>query len=827
MLRITNIDKYFNKNKSNEIHVIDNTSLDFNDSGLVVLLGHSGSGKTTLLNVIGGLDKAKGSIQYDDVVIEKYKMTKMDAFRSKHIGYIFQNYNLLLENTVYENLEIALNLCGIYDKDEIDKRIRYCLTAVNMYKFKKRKAQALSGGQQQRIAIARALIKNPDIIIADEPTGNLDSKNTVEIMNIIKKISKTRLVLLVTHEEKIAKFYADRIISISDGKICDDEENHSDEGLDVSDHQNIYLKDLNKEEYNDINIYFDKENKVKLDIILKDGNIYINSYDGNIKVINQNCDAKIIDDHYRDIKLDDIDDFSFDTSDFDDIKGKRRLFNGFKEAFFGFFNVTKRKKLLYFCFFMLGMIIAGLMISYSDYRTIDANLYTSTDESIYFVEAEYIENVNMISAQYHDYSSIGIISTDIAYRNNFYYYASDEVIHKVIFGRENQKGEVLITKACADQIIKIYSDVGIKAYDDIFRFKLKANYKFYSISGIIDSDVIGTILFTHSDLFLSDYSNNYSVGLSSKEKYEPINKANLNEDTFLLNVKHMNSIYSNTIDIGDKTYEFGGFFRGDVDIIIEEKENIFSPSSGLAKLGLIDYSSTLGKNEALASVGSEYKIGDKITLNGTTFIVKDLFYNPDYYDFVIVNDNMYNELYHQTFHIRIDNENKSGVFVSVDKNSLDKLSGYNYYNLSDIYLDEYLSYNQKNRNSKLYSMIILALIICVFTFFINRSKMIHQIYTIGVKRSIGASRLNIYGMFIFEILIVTTFTSILGYSTVYILAMTFNNIMKSVMITISINFFYAIVGVLFIYLVNILFGLMPAILLMRKTPSEILAKYDI
>ena len=124
-------------------------------------------------------------------------------------------------------------------------------------------------------------------------------------------------------------------------------------------------------------------------------------------------------------------------------------------------------------------------------------------------------------------------------------------------------------------------------------------------------------------------------------------------------------------------------------------------------------------------------------------------------------------------------------------------------------------------------MIILTFIICVFTFFINRSKMIHQIYTIGVKRSIGASRLNIYSMFIFEILIVTTFTSILGYSTVYILAMIFNNIMKNVMITITINPFFAVIGVMFIYIVNILFGLLPAILLMRKTPSEIITKYDI
>lgn len=826
MLRITNIDKYFNKNKSNEIHVIDNTSLDFNDSGLVVLLGHSGSGKTTLLNVIGGLDKAKGSIQYDDVVIEKYKMTKMDAFRSKHIGYIFQNYNLLLENTVYENLEIALNLCGIYDKDEIDKRIRYCLTAVNMYKFKKRKAQALSGGQQQRIAIARALIKNPDIIIADEPTGNLDSKNTVEIMNIIKKISKTRLVLLVTHEEKIAKFYADRIISISDGKICDDEENHNDEGLDVSDHQNIYLKDLNKEEYNDINIYFDKENKVKLDIILKDGNIYINSYDANIKVINQNCDAKIIDDHYRDIKLDDIDDFSFDTSDFDDKKGKRRLFSGFKEAFFGFFNVTKRKKLLYFCFFMLGMIIAGLMISYSDYSTIDANLYTSIDESIYFVEAEYIEDVNMISnIQRKSAAFLEIPSSDISFDRNFNFYLSDEVIHKVIYGRENKKGEILISRACADQIIKNYSDIGIKGYEDVMKFKLCANY-YYSISGIIDSDVIDTILLTSSDFFMiSFYDFKYSVGFSNREQYDVVNEVDLNENTFLLNIKYMDYIYDEYFTIGDKTYEFGGFFKGDVDVIIEEKENLFDSSLGCVKARAVN--ENLEKDEALVSICSKYTIGDEIKIDDKTFIVKDLFYNPDYYDNIIINDEVYNELYHQRYNTTINNETKKGVYVSIDEASLDKLSGYNYYNLNEIYLEEYLLYNQMERNSKLYSMIILAFIICVFTFFINRSKMIHQIYTIGVKRSIGASRLNIYGMFIFEILIVTTFTSILGYSTVYILAMIFNNIMKSVMITISINFFYAIVGVLFIYLVNILFGLMPAILLMRKTPSEILAKYDI
>ena len=220
MIKITNLNKYFYHKKSNEIHVINNASFEFPKTGLITIFGESGSGKTTLMNVLGGLDDFyDGTIQIDDFTIKKYNSRKIDRIRNEKIGYIFQNYLLLQQRSVYDNLKLVLNMYDISEQEK-EERIDYVLEAVSMLKYKRKNVSELSGGQQQRVAIARALIKSPSMILADEPTGNLDPANATMISDLlfsmVEKHKKT--LILVTHDSKIAQ-KGDVCYSIKDGKL--------------------------------------------------------------------------------------------------------------------------------------------------------------------------------------------------------------------------------------------------------------------------------------------------------------------------------------------------------------------------------------------------------------------------------------------------------------------------------------------------------------------------------------------------------------------------------------------------------------------------------
>ena len=195
MIRVRNLNKFYNKGKKNEQHVLNNIDLSLGETGLVCILGESGSGKTTLLNTIGGLDTfAGGTIEINDTVLNKYDPAKIEPVRNEHFGYIFQNYYLLDDFSVAYNVKIALNRYHLTEEEK-DQRVEYVLSMLGMAKYKKKKVGKLSGGQQQRVSIARALVKSPDVILADEPTGNLDEENTLRTMSIVKSISKQCLVL--------------------------------------------------------------------------------------------------------------------------------------------------------------------------------------------------------------------------------------------------------------------------------------------------------------------------------------------------------------------------------------------------------------------------------------------------------------------------------------------------------------------------------------------------------------------------------------------------------------------------------------------------------
>lgn len=248
MVKLERLDKYFNKGKTNENHVLREISLELGDRGLVCILGESGSGKTTLLNTIGGLDTFRsGSVAVDDVVLKKYDSKRIEALRNQKFGYIFQNYYLLQDYTVAYNVKLALNVFDLTEEEK-DSRVDYVLESLGMSRYKKKRVSQLSGGQQQRVSIARALVKSPEIILADEPTGNLDEENTLKIMGILKSISKECLVILVSHERAIAQFFADRIIEIKDGQIQNDYENHASGAYQKMDDSNIYLRDMERED---------------------------------------------------------------------------------------------------------------------------------------------------------------------------------------------------------------------------------------------------------------------------------------------------------------------------------------------------------------------------------------------------------------------------------------------------------------------------------------------------------------------------------------------------------------------------------------------------
>jgi putative ABC transport system permease protein len=201
---------------------LDNVNINFRESEFVSILGPSGSGKTTLLNIIGGLDKYdSGDLIINEISTKKYKDRDWDSYRNHRIGFVFQSYNLIPHQSVLKNVELALTLSGI-GKHERKKRAIDALKQVGLGDHIHKRPNQMSGGQMQRVAIARALINNPDILLADEPTGALDSETSTQIMSLLKKISKNKLVIMVTHNPELAKEYSNRIISLKDGKITDD-----------------------------------------------------------------------------------------------------------------------------------------------------------------------------------------------------------------------------------------------------------------------------------------------------------------------------------------------------------------------------------------------------------------------------------------------------------------------------------------------------------------------------------------------------------------------------------------------------------------------------
>ena len=405
MIRINGLHKFFNKGRQNEIHVINNVNLDLPEKGIVAIFGKSGCGKTTLLNVIGGLDKfAEGSVTVEHQNIRE----KTDDIRNKYIGYIFQNYNLNKEESCFDNVADALRLCGITDEQTIEARVMAALANVGMDKYAKRTPDTLSGGQQQRIAIARAIVKNPKIILADEPTGNLDEANTVMIMDLLKAIAKDHLVLLVTHEANLVDYYCDTVIELQDGKVINIKQNEAANGFAARDKNHIYLGELNRSDITDenaeIQYYGDApEQPIKLKIINNGGKVYVQIDTAKVQIIDEFSEIKLKEGVYEEKVNENSVSKEIDMSKLPPISGTRfgHLFSFWSSVKSGYIanfkNRKKGKKLLLACMSMFAAVIVMMSTVFGSAFGDIINAKKAYNHNVFYVytpNAEVSEKLN-------------------------------------------------------------------------------------------------------------------------------------------------------------------------------------------------------------------------------------------------------------------------------------------------------------------------------------------------------------------------------------------------------------------------------------------------
>ena len=279
MLQLKNITKNYLSGE-NEVKALKGIDLEFRESEFVSILGQSGCGKTTLLNIIGGLDRyTSGDLIINGKSTKEFKDKDWDTYRNHSIGFVFQSYNLIPHQTVLSNVELALTISGV-NKEERRKKAIEALQKVGLGDQLNKKPNQMSGGQMQRVAIARALVNDPDILLADEPTGALDSNTSVQVMEILKEISKDKLIIMVTHNPELAEKYSTRIIKLLDGKVTDDSNPYKASDTELENAKN------KKEKSGKASMKFKTAVHLSLNnLMTKKGRTFLTSFAGSIGII--------------------------------------------------------------------------------------------------------------------------------------------------------------------------------------------------------------------------------------------------------------------------------------------------------------------------------------------------------------------------------------------------------------------------------------------------------------------------------------------------------------------------------------------------------------
>ncbi|HMM00354.1 MAG TPA: ABC transporter ATP-binding protein/permease [Bacilli bacterium] len=835
MIELRQVDKYFNRNKSNEIHVINNVNLELPNKGLVTFFGESGCGKTTLLNVIGGLEYPdSGRVFFDK---KEYSEKKIDIYRLKNIGFIAQSYLILPSLTVFDNLDLVLRPFDLTAKEK-EERIEAALDSVGMLKLKKRPAGQLSGGQQQRVAIARALVKSPSVIIADEPTGNLDEANTLTVMNIIRKLAENCLVILVTHEERIAYSYSDRIIRLLDGKIIKDELNKPDAGAYVHrDENQINIHGLEKEEVTgeqfDLTYFYkDKAPKLQLRVAFHNDTFFIEAYDEKNHRINLvNPKEKL----FIDREINDNVVATEDNITFVPLKKEEKLqaslssMDAFKMGHSSFKGYHAKQKLMMVIFFISTALLTISSATIGRYIFPDRGSILTNHTETLVIKAvnNYQMPISIDASTVKDLSEetghtvLPDISKEVLSSINLPYFTQMENSlisvrspgfaqldllspSKISYGKEDvvngqtieiQADELILDKLVVNAWLKEGSIKagGLSKAEDLIGKKLYLANS-YSLSSSFYAGKIAAISNTNqyvayvSDDFIYDYIlGSYSSIVDSR--YE-----------------------SRFVDI-DKVTEVENYHNLNGDIV---------PLSSLP--------------EGTSVVPQSFYDMANISSSNKTANIDDLYFEVDgYYDNseyskIIQHQDTIDGLYYKV----LANVSGQGLIVYNRGNQQAAIEeiyqshGYSnisiYHPLSDA-ISEYRS-QQGSTISIIGSFGGVSIIVgLIFLYFVMRSSMIRKIYEIGVYRSLGIAKGDIRKIFDSEIFFIT----IHGGGVSFILSSVF--LFAAVKGTLASTFFYPwwlfiVTGVL-LYAINFVIGRLAMAGILGKSPADIIKKHDI
>lgn len=820
MLKIEKLNKYFNKGKKSEIHVINDVNLELGETGLVALLGESGSGKTTLLNTIGGLDKVKsGNIYIDSKKITSKSSYKVDKIRNLNIGYIFQDYKLIDDKTVFENVAITLKLIGIKDKEEIKRRVNYVLEKVGIYRYRNRLADSLSGGERQRVGIARAIVKNPKILLCDEPTGNLDSKNSLEVMNIIKAISKERLVILVTHERNLAEFFASTIIEIADGKILSIKDNTHENNLDYQIDGKIYLKDFeNHENFSkdnlNIDVYGSDNKPLNLKIVIKDNNIYINSNIKEIEVVNEQSNIEFIDEHYKAIDKKEIENYSYDFKETfnTDIPTKySSIFNLFTLVTNGFkkiFKFSKLKKILLVGFFVAGIfamysvssIFATIRVDDIDFVDINKNYLTAKVSNIKvdeYLKYESNTNINYILPS-DSVISVQLSTSDFLQLRTSNVYLTGSIAGKQLLSQE----EIILGNISSDVNTFVIDEMVAQRLVDSDDAKMVGITK---IDDLLNRKVVIPVLGEFTITGISD--------TGSPSIY-------MNNSLFVNILYLCNKKDSNIIDDGfyptDEVY--------DDEIGIQNKKEIFDYNLFLNDITLKEGRLPEGDYEVIVNINNRYEmpLNKEIDTKINDKKLKVVGYYESYtIDYKLVNNNMIKySLIEKAKNIAIYSKDKVNTKEYFSSNNITLQDSYEYSK------NLYLANRSDTIKANLTSAGIVLIISLIEIFFMIRSSFLSRIKEVGIYRAIGLKKIDIYKMFSGEIIAITTLANV---PAILLTAYVLNTISKVSYFSkyFVINIPIILLVIIGIYIFNLVIGLIPIFTTIIKTPASILSRYDV